>query len=443
MKAKVLAFCREEQLFQPGEKVICAVSGGADSVALLAVLQELRQELGITLEAAHFNHLLRGEESREDAAFVRSLCAQWGIPCHMGQGDVSAYAARTGQSIELAARLLRYEFFETLDCHKLATAHTAGDNTETVLSHLLRGSGLRGLSGIFPKRGKLVRPFLPLTREEITAYLTEKGLCFREDSSNQTDFCQRNRLRHRVVPLLLQEQPGLHTQLLERSKVLRQEDAFLDAMGEELLQRAERENGCDCTVLRQAHPVLCARALRLLLRRQYPQDLSQRHIESVCALVYSTAASARISLPMGLCAVKSYDLLSLQPEEQRPSCPTVVLKLHGETIIEDAGVKICCFFCENFQNFANTPFHFAVKYDMISQSRILVRARRQEDQIEIDGGRHKSLKKLFIEKKLPAHLRHRIPIFTIEETIFAAAGAVAPQYRALPGAAALIISTEI
>lgn len=444
MRAKVLEFCQQEELFQPGDRVICALSGGADSVALLHLLHSMQQELGICLEAAHFNHCLRGEDSQRDAEFVRQFCAQLGINCHMGQGDVNAHAQQTGQSAELAARELRYAFFASLPCDRIATAHTADDNTETVLQHLLRGSGLRGLSGIPPKRGRLVRPFLSLTREEIEVYLEQNGLCHVEDATNAQDFCLRNRLRHRVIPPLKDEMPELHAQVLRQSRLLRREDAFLDSLAEEVLRSAQREEGWDCETLLGAHPVVQARALRLMLRSRYPQDLSLRHIQSIQLLLASSDPSARISLPSGFIACRRYGILSVTETETPLVFPLTELKIPGETIIEDVGLKICCFFCEKFQNFANTPFHFAVKYDMISQSRIYLRARQQGDRILTDGGHHKSLKKLFVEKKIPRHLRQRLPVITTGKEILAAAGVgVSSEYRARAGESALIISIEI
>ena len=157
MESKILAWCREQALFPSGAHVVCAVSGGADSVAMLHALCALRAELGITVSAAHFNHRLRGAESDRDEAFVRTLCQTLGVSLSVSGADVAAHAARTGESVEEAARELRYAFFAQLD-GLIATAHTADDNLETVLLNLTRGTSLRGLCGIPPKREHIVRP---------------------------------------------------------------------------------------------------------------------------------------------------------------------------------------------------------------------------------------------------------------------------------------------
>ena len=196
---KVSAFIRKEQLIAPNDRICCALSGGADSVALFFALYLLQEKLQFTLSAVHFNHGLRGEEAERDQAFTQKLCAQYDVPLHIGQAQVVAGA----KGLEAAARDARYAFFDTLS-EKIATAHTADDNAETVLMHLIRGSGLKGLGGIAPQRGKIIRPMLTVTREEVLAFLQEYSLPHIEDSSNASDDFFRNRLRHRLLPLLKQ-----------------------------------------------------------------------------------------------------------------------------------------------------------------------------------------------------------------------------------------------
>ena len=163
MRDKILSWMRGQCMTQPGDTVICAVSGGADSVCMLHVLLSLRNTLGITVKAAHFNHQLRGEESDRDEAFVRTLCAELGVVLHVDNGDVRARAAKTHESVEEAARALRYTFFSSLP-GLIATAHTQDDNLETVLLNLTRGTGLAGLCGIPPTRGPFIRPMLAVSR---------------------------------------------------------------------------------------------------------------------------------------------------------------------------------------------------------------------------------------------------------------------------------------
>ena len=186
---------RQYRMVQPGDRVICAVSGGADSVALLFAMYLLKEKLGITLEAAHFNHGLRGEESNRDEAFVKALCERYDITLHLASGNVTAGK----KGLEAAARDARYAFFATLP-GKIATAHTADDNAETVLMHMVRGTGLKGLGAIAPMRDRLIRPMLLITRQQVLDFLEEYHLSYVTDSSNDTDQFLRNRLRHHAPP---------------------------------------------------------------------------------------------------------------------------------------------------------------------------------------------------------------------------------------------------
>ena len=195
MKDKVLDWCRQELLLQNGDHVVCAVSGGMDSVAMLHCLLSLREVLQITVSAAHYNHCLRGKASDEDEAFVRRLCASRGIPLVSERGDVMARVRETGESVEEAARQMRYDFLLRQE-GLIAVAHHADDQVETVLLNLLRGTGLKGLCAMSPRQDRIIRPLLEVTRQEIEAYVLEQGLLFREDGSNKEDDALRNRLRH-------------------------------------------------------------------------------------------------------------------------------------------------------------------------------------------------------------------------------------------------------
>ena len=237
MTDKILSWMRGQCMTQPGDTVICAVSGGADSVCMLHVLLSLRNTLGITVEAAHFNHQLRGEESDRDEAFVRTLCAELGVVLHVDNGDVRARAAKTHESVEEAARALRYAFFSSLP-GLIATAHTQDDNLETVLLNLTRGTGLAGLCGIPPRRERFIRPMLAVSRAEIEAYLAQNGLSHVTDSTNFLPDARRNRLRQSVIPLLKAENPSLCETAFRMCRLLEADEAQLSARAEEALRQA-------------------------------------------------------------------------------------------------------------------------------------------------------------------------------------------------------------
>ena len=438
MKAEVARFCREEGLFSAGDRVVCALSGGADSMAMLWCLHSLQAELGITVSAAHFNHRLRGAEADRDEAFVRAFCAGHGIALTVGSADVAQYAKDHGQSLEEAARECRYAFLLSLPCDKLATAHTADDNAETVLLHLLRGSGLRGLCGIPPRRGSIVRPLLSVTREQVAAFLRAENIAWVEDSTNAEEFCARNRLRRRVLPELRALSPQLSGHLSTQSRLLREEDAYLDELAAALLR--EEDGVFACAPLREAPPVLQRRALRLMTRRVLPQDMTFAHIAALQALLVSPDPSAQCDLPGGVIARRRYDGLELT----RPSpetFPETPLSVPGETLLPVPGLKITCEITENFKKIANTPFRFAIKYDMITQS--ILRPRRSGDRMSTDGVHTNTLKKLFIERRVPRAQRGVTAVLAGGSNVLAVAGIGADaRYIPAAGEPAVIIQIE-
>ena len=436
MKAEVLAWCRKEALFEPGDRVICAVSGGADSMALLWCLKSLEESLGITVSAAHFNHQLRGEESDRDEAYVREFCEARQLPCFFGAGDVRAYAAQTGRSLEDAARQMRYEFLLSLPGEKIATAHTAEDNTETVLLHLLRGSGLRGLCGIPVKRGKIVRPLLSVTKRELTEELTAAGISWREDSTNAEDNCLRNRLRHRVVPLLKEETPDLARRLTVQSELLRQEDAYLDEQAAACVQ--PEEDGFLIRPLLDAHPVLRRRALRQILRSYLPQDVSLAHIAAVEALLTNPSPSAQLSLPGGLLVRKCYHRLTVSPRPEK-TFPETPVQTPGVTQIRELGLEITCEFIKTLEKTVNSPFLFALKCDKIDDGQLCLRPRREGDRLCLGNGHSRTLKKLMIDLKIPRYRRKEMAVLAWGERVLAVVGIGAGQdVCAAPGESALV-----
>lgn len=248
--------------------ILCAVSGGADSVYLLHRLAAMRTERKLRLYAAHFDHGLRGAESDRDRRFTQDLCAKLSVPCALGRGDVSAFASENHMGVEEAARELRYRFLEkTADeyrCSQIATAHTANDNAETILMNLCRGAGTRGLAGIPPVRGRLIRPLLETCRSDIESWLRENGIPWVEDSSNQDDCYTRNRFRHHILPLLLEENPALLDALGRTAELLREDDACLCREAEAFLSKYLKDHSIPSKPLLDLEPAVAARVLRIL-----------------------------------------------------------------------------------------------------------------------------------------------------------------------------------
>ena len=269
MKAEVYAAL--EQLIPAGSRVICAVSGGADSVCLLHLLLTWGRDRGLDITAAHFNHQLRGAESDRDQTFVQDLCRRLGVACVIGSGDVAGRRAAAGESMEEAARVLRYAFLRQAagDTALIATAHTADDNLETLLINLLRGTSLPGLTGIPVRVGNVIRPLLNATRNEVLAYLRENGLPHVEDSSNASDAYLRNRLRHQVVPLLKQDAPNLAASALAMTRRLSEDNALLDRLASQALAECMADGELSAPRLLALDPALQGRAALLWLRQNW------------------------------------------------------------------------------------------------------------------------------------------------------------------------------
>lgn len=386
MQNRLLKFAREQNLIAPGDTVICAVSGGADSVAMLFALYLLREKLGITLEAAHFNHNLRGEESLRDETFVRELCARYEIPLHVASGEV-----RSGKKgLEAAARDARYAFLESLP-GKIATAHTADDNAETILMHLVRGTGLKGLGGIAPQRGKLIRPMLGITRREVEDFLAEWHLPHVEDSTNETDAFLRNRLRHHVMPLLAAENPRIAENLSQMALRLREDEACLSQLSRyEMLPEVE--------TLRTLPSAVRSRMLERFLKENGVREPEDVHIAQAEALVFSDSPSASAAFPGGVTLSRQYGHLTANPTGE--AFTPVTLTCPGSA--EAAGIRISC---EPAGELAQSENLLTV----CPSGKISIRPRQTGDKIRLSGG-SKSLKKLFIDRKIPAAVRERIPV---------------------------------
>lgn len=409
MLNKLRRFIKRYDMIRPGDTVIAAVSGGADSVALLFAMYLLKDSLGIALEAAHFNHGLRGEESDRDVEFVRSLCGRYDIPFHLGSGSV-----RAGEKgLEAAARDARYAYFATLS-GKIATAHTADDNAETVLMHLVRGTGLKGLGGIAPVRGNLIRPMLGIQRQEVLEFLEEYHLSFVEDSSNRTDAFLRNRLRHHVMPLLRKENPRLAENLSAMALSLREDETALETL---------TVTEPDAEVLRGVPAAVRSRSIAAFLKRNGVKEPEAEHIALTEKLIFSNKPSAKADLPGGVTVAREYGKLTVL--DNTAPLETMVLPINGTVELPRIGLRVLCSPAEEI---VDTPEDFTV----IPQGPIVLRCRQEGDALRRSGGT-KSLKKRFIDRKIPASRRHLIPVAADEGGILGVYGFGADLDRLGPG----------
>ena len=297
-----------------GETVLCAVSGGLDSMCLLSMLRAWCEERGGRLAAAHFNHRLRGGAADRDEGFVREICAQWGIPLTVGRGDVREHAKKEGLSIEEAARDLRYAFLrrtaEELGCGRIYTAHHADDNAETVLLDLIRGTGLSGLTGMDWQREGLCRPLLGITRAELEDYAARWEVPHIEDETNaDPGAAGRNLLRLQVMPLLKELNPRAVEHICAAARRLREADRSLEADAAERTAHVEVRDGrvtLSMDALAQAPEAVRPRMLLRLfdLLGVGRRDIGAVHLEALMDLARRTACGkeGRLSLPHGVTA---------------------------------------------------------------------------------------------------------------------------------------------
>lgn len=421
----------------PGARVLCAVSGGVDSIYLLYRMTELAAQRGFTVGCAHFNHGLRGAESDRDEAFVRTQCAHLGVPFYAGRGDV---ASVRGMGTEGAARQLRYAFLT--DCAAahgydwIATAHTADDNAETLLLNLARGCGLRGLTGIPPQRGKLLRPMLDTTRAEAEAYLAAHGIAHVEDSTNASDAYARNRVRHHAVPALESVNAAFVQHAADTAALLREDERFLGGLAAEFLAGQTPAEGIPTAEL-----LALPRPVRVrVLQQAAGRELSRRHLlalEQLCGgegLGYADMPGLRVTREQGRLFFGA---------QRRPPLGTYALIPGQTTEIPELGMRFTVGMPEPFREihsaFTTFVFKSAIIHDKLS-----VTPRRPGDRIRLAGrGCTKRVSDLLAERGLTQDARERVPIIRAADVPAAIAGfGVAEQWAAVPDQTMVCVRME-
>lgn len=436
---KITDFISAHHLLRPGMKVLCAVSGGADSICLLHVLTREKDALGITLAAAHYEHGIRGEESQRDAAFTEKFCREKGIDFICGHGDVPSYAEEHHLGLEEAARIKRYEFLyrcaDDLGCDVIATAHNLEDNAETVLFHLARGTGLKGLCGIAPKSGRLIRPLLSVSREEIEAYLKEEGIPWVDDSSNASDLYARNRLRHHVLPELRKVNPTSAEAILRASELLRLDEEALGSMAESFVCDHYDGSSLPAKALLEQPFAVASRVVRLLC----PRPLEAGHVESILALAgspelgYADVPGLRVKCEQGR--------LYFTPEESR-TLPETEIVPGMDLILPDAGLRVRAEILIFPEKVNALLIPFTIKCGEID-GRVKMTSRRSGDAFRPAGrGCTKTLKKLFLEQGLTQRERDTVPVFRDDRGILGVYG-FAVDERAVPAAGDKVLAVTI
>ena len=403
--------------------ILLALSGGADSSALLFLLAEYARQTGASLSVAHVDHKLRGEASDADREFCRTLAQTYGLPFYLLEADVAALASEHHRGIEEEARHVRYDFFaSTMREHRiplLATAHNADDNAETLLFHLARGSGLRGLCGIPPTRqfegGKLIRPLLGATKSDILAFCQRNGIHYVTDKTNADVAYARNRLRHRVLPELTAVNSGALGNITRLCASLSRDEAYLTDSATAFMAQHGSGNAIALDALDQAHPAIATRVIASLLS-QFTDDVRAVHIDAALSLAASGVPHSSVDLGDGVKALIEDGSLIFS-NEQPPPPKHFCYSLHeGENLISEVDMLIVIEksapshknqqIIKNIYKKATTT---RISFDKIYGS-FIVEPRREGDVI-LSGGMHKKVKKLMCDRKLPLPLRNRLPLF--------------------------------
>lgn len=424
----VAAYVHRHELINSGDSLLLALSGGADSVCMARLLLALRARFGITLCAAHYNHGLRDAESVRDEEFVRAFCEQFDIRLILGQGDVAAVAAKKRRGIEETARALRYAFFaqtaSAVCAKKIATGHNTDDNSETILLHLIRGAGLRGLAGIAPKRGNIIRPLLGISRQKILAYLAAVEQDFVTDSTNADTAYRRNALRHEVLPQMQAINPNLNETLLRQAALLRQDASYLDALAAEtfaaIASIADGAVQIPVAELLALAPAVSGRVLECAVRAISGQHASYLQIQQLLELLSAENPSGKMNLPNGASARRVYGDLLLERTAANAAPITPQILPESGIIMLSGGQKITT--SVNFSKNCKKNPTFLFQKNAIC-GKITVRSRIAGDFVRLNGRiGTKSLKKLFIEHKIPAAQRDALPVFADDMGVIAVYG---------------------
>jgi tRNA(Ile)-lysidine synthase len=438
VEERVLQFVAEHHLLASGQCLVVAVSGGADSVCLLHVLLSLKEQLGITLHLAHLNHQLRGAESDADAAYVAELAQRLGVPATVERRDVKAYQDRRRLSPEEAAREVRYDYLaevaRSLGAGCVATGHTRDDHIETVLMHLIRGTGPRGFRGLRPKSewrsGSLgvtiVRPLLGLSREETAGYCARHRLAPRLDTSNLSLSPLRNRIRQQLLPLLRSYNPAVDEALQRTARLAADDSAFMD---EEVARRWDEvvQKQGDVVILDKEGFLQLPLALKRHLLRAVIEslvnsvrDIEMRHIDGILAAL-EKPAGRRLDLPSGLTFAIEYNRF-LIGRDTIALCPfpvleaDVTLKVPGETRLPGWRVRATVMLPKAMTSDAG-GFRAYLDLDR-SGTGLAVRRRCPGDRFQPLGmSQSKKLNEFMIDARIPRHWRPRIPIVSSSEGI--------------------------
>ncbi len=401
--------------------MLVALSGGADSVCLLVCLLALADDYNLSVSAAHVNHGLRGQDADSDEAFVRSLCKVRGVPLYVHRADVSLIAKQEKIGLEEAGRYVRYHFFDELKQEygfdKIATAHHTGDNVETVLMRLMRGTGIQGLAGIPHQNGVVIRPLLDTTRQEIEAFLEEQNLSYRTDFSNfETNFT-RNRVRHELLPFIEEKfNPGFVRTFQEQIGLYSECNAYIQEEAEKLFERTATfvpgGYGFSCKKLLRENAFIVSTMLHLKATKLTKGEVSGQHIRRVMENL--KAQSGAVSLPDETVAEICHDVLYIR---KKTDVKAFAYKLASEMFIPEAECRITVTEMKGSSKKRGKQV-VCLDADKLKGKNLVVRSRAEGDVFYPTGMEgKKKLQDFFVDQKVPYFMRDRIPILAADDEV--------------------------
>ncbi len=426
LELKVKKFLEWHSFSLEGKRIAVGVSGGPDSLALLHLFWQWREAYGLSLMALHLDHMFRGEESWGEALFVQRFCEQRNIPFQVRQADVPSYIKKSGKNPQLAARELRYQFYqEAMSEHNieyLALGHHGDDQVETILMRLTRGSSGPGRSGMPFSRpignGVIIRPFLCLPKSDIEEYCARYRLEPRRDPSNDKDVYSRNRFRHKVLPFLRGENPNVHEHFQRFSEELEADERYLSELASRKMNKlVKTETGAAALTIKPFLDLpkpLQRRGIKLILNYLYgeqPSSISAVHIESIFSMLHNPHPSGTLDFPNGLKISRSYGICHFRLHPATPEPYRLELPSPGTVVLPD-GSEIEAKQIQGDPADAEPANTFRV---MLSETDfpLVVRTRMPGDRMTLKGmtGTRK-LKDIFIDKKIPLNDRESWPVVT-------------------------------
>lgn len=432
LEKKVQGYIEKYHMLDYGDRIVLGVSGGADSVCLFFVMLALKETYNLSFHVVHVNHMLRGEEALRDQKFVEALCACYEVPCHVFCEDIKTMALQKNMTLEEAGREFRYSCFTKImnqeKAHKIAVAHHQVDQAETVLFHLMRGSGLTGLAGMAPISEVLIRPLLSTNKKEILNYLDIKATAYCEDETNQSVEYTRNKIRHKILPLMEEINGNAVPHIFACAQLTREALSYLEEKKKETFEHAICCSGEDYflskKIYEKLHPFMKKELIYKLLTQGagVSKNISAVHVDAVAELMVNQPGRY-ICLPYGLKAWREYDGIRIRKQNREkkdcptdrkdcPQAPVYRIEHGGEYALPafDALVKFCILPYDISRLPGKKKYTKAFDYDKI-KGVLEIRTRLPKDRIAIsDDGGSKTLKKYFIDEKIPREDRERLPV---------------------------------